>query len=155
MFFIGPRCPWGPIYGSGCLSLTDSLSPRPLCRLNWCDSGWWRYKLNTNWCKECKEGIPRQCKWHNLVANFGTKQYKWRQLMTKFWINLQQIRNAYSKEIQIWFQEIWQIWSLEMQQHLSPDLAVRQSRPCQHVSWFWFLPEEVGRVHTQCKWHSI
>ena len=21
--FIGPRCPWGPIYGSGCLSLTD------------------------------------------------------------------------------------------------------------------------------------
>ena len=20
--FIGPRCPWGPIYGSGCLSLT-------------------------------------------------------------------------------------------------------------------------------------
>ena len=24
--FIGPRCPWGPIYGSGCLSLTDSLS---------------------------------------------------------------------------------------------------------------------------------
>ena len=20
-----------------------------LCRLNWCDSGWWRYKLNTNW----------------------------------------------------------------------------------------------------------
>ena len=19
--FIGPRCPWGPIYGSGCLSL--------------------------------------------------------------------------------------------------------------------------------------
>ena len=24
--FIGPRCPWGPIYGSGCLSLTDWLS---------------------------------------------------------------------------------------------------------------------------------
>ena len=22
--FIGPRCPWGPIYGSGCLSLTHS-----------------------------------------------------------------------------------------------------------------------------------
>ena len=19
------------------------------CRLNWCESGWWRYKLNTNW----------------------------------------------------------------------------------------------------------
>ena len=23
MFFIGPRCPWGPIYGSGSLSLTE------------------------------------------------------------------------------------------------------------------------------------
>jgi len=25
-FFIGPRCPWGPIYGSGSLKLTHSLS---------------------------------------------------------------------------------------------------------------------------------
>ena len=25
--FIGPRCPWGPIYGSGCLSLTDWTRP--------------------------------------------------------------------------------------------------------------------------------
>ena len=24
LIFIGPRCPWGPIYGSGCLSLTES-----------------------------------------------------------------------------------------------------------------------------------
>ena len=24
LFFIGPRCPWGPIYGSGSLSLTNS-----------------------------------------------------------------------------------------------------------------------------------
>ena len=24
--FIGPRCLWGPIYGSGCLKLTDSLT---------------------------------------------------------------------------------------------------------------------------------
>ena len=87
-----------------------------------------------------------QCKWHNLVANFGTKQCKWHDLMTKFWIDLQQIRNAYSKEIQIWFQEISHIWSLEIQQHLSQDLAVRQSRPCRDVSWFWFLPQEVGRV---------
>ena len=45
LIFIGPRCPWGPIYGSGCLSLTK----RPICRLNWCDSGCWRYQLNTNW----------------------------------------------------------------------------------------------------------
>ena len=23
LFFIGPRCPWGPIYGSSCLSQTE------------------------------------------------------------------------------------------------------------------------------------
>ena len=23
VIFIGPRCPWGPIFGSGCLSLTE------------------------------------------------------------------------------------------------------------------------------------
>ena len=23
LLFIGPRCPWGPIYGSGCLSQTE------------------------------------------------------------------------------------------------------------------------------------
>ena len=44
--FIGPRCLWGPIYGSGSLKLTES---KTFCRLNWCDSGWWRYKLYTNW----------------------------------------------------------------------------------------------------------
>ena len=27
--FIGPRCPWGPIFGSGCLS----VSPRPCADL--------------------------------------------------------------------------------------------------------------------------
>ena len=36
------------------VSLVQSLCPdvRPslmLCRLNWCDSGWWGYQLNTNW----------------------------------------------------------------------------------------------------------
>ena len=29
--------------------VSNWLTPRPLCRLNWCDSGWWRYKLYTNW----------------------------------------------------------------------------------------------------------
>ena len=46
LIFIGPRCPWGPIYGSGCLSLSEY---KTFCRLNWCDSGWWIYKHNTNW----------------------------------------------------------------------------------------------------------
>ena len=98
-FFIGPRCPWGPIYGSGCLKQTDSNT---LCRLNWYDSGWWRYKLNTNW--KCQWGIPKQCdKWHNLVANFGTKQCKWRDLMAKFWIDLQQIRKCIFNRNTNWF----------------------------------------------------
>ena len=26
MFFIGPRCPWGPIYGSGSLSVRDLVA---------------------------------------------------------------------------------------------------------------------------------
>ena len=92
-----------------------------------------------------------QREWHNLVANFGTKQCKWHDHDMTRWPNVESICNksemhTYSKEIQIWFQEILHIWSLEIQQHLSQDLAVRQSRPCRDVSWFWFLPQEVGRV---------
>ena len=34
IFFIGPRCPWGPIYGWVRLSQTNSLSERGFCRLN-------------------------------------------------------------------------------------------------------------------------
>ena len=37
---------------------------------------------------------------------------------------------------------------------LNRDLAVRESRPCQHVSWFWILLEEVGRVHAHCTVHT-
>ena len=92
-----------------------------------------------------------QREWHNLVANFGTKQCKWHDHDMTRWPNVESICNksemhTYSKEIQIWFQEILHIWSLEIQQHLSQDLAVRESRPCGHVSWFWFLPQEVRRV---------
>ena len=42
--FIGPRCPWGPIYGSGCLSLSE-LPCTDLTDV----TEWWRYQLNTNW----------------------------------------------------------------------------------------------------------
>ena len=35
-----------------------------------------------------------QCKWHNLVANYGTKQCKWRHLMTKLWTNLGKSESA-------------------------------------------------------------
>ena len=83
--FIGPRFPWGPIYGSSCLSQTNKLSPTPLCRLNWFDSGWWRYKLNTNWNANWafQGNVAMQvtqaggknfnlCKWCYLVAKFAT-----------------------------------------------------------------------------------
>ena len=40
--FIGPRFAWGPIYGYECLTQCKRS-----CRLNWCDSGWWIYKNNT------------------------------------------------------------------------------------------------------------
>ena len=43
---IGPRCPWSDLWV--CLSLSNWVSI-PLCKLNWCDSSWWRYKLITNW----------------------------------------------------------------------------------------------------------
>ena len=39
--FTGPRCLWGPVYGSRCLYLCHSGSFVKLC---WC---WWWYQLNT------------------------------------------------------------------------------------------------------------
>ena len=41
--FIGPRCPWSDL----CVRMSGC--PYTLLRLNWCDSGWWGYQLNTNW----------------------------------------------------------------------------------------------------------
>ena len=43
--FTGPRCLWGPVYGSQC----TYFPTRTLLRLCWCDSGWWWYQLNTSW----------------------------------------------------------------------------------------------------------
>ena len=40
--------PWSSYFlseRSKCLKQTNYT----FCRLNWCDSGWWRYQLNTNW----------------------------------------------------------------------------------------------------------
>ena len=47
--FTGPRCLWGPVYGSRCLYLCHSL--QDFVKLCWCDSGCWWYQLNTScWC---------------------------------------------------------------------------------------------------------
>ena len=40
-------------------SMGPSVSDNTFCRLNWRDSGWWRYQLDTNWY--CQLGNPRQC----------------------------------------------------------------------------------------------
>ena len=46
--FIGPRCPWSDLCVR--MSLRQWVSEwDTLLRLNWCDSGWWRYQVNTNW----------------------------------------------------------------------------------------------------------
>ena len=42
--FTGPRCLWGPVYGSRCLYVPPYNRFVKLC---WCDSGWWWYQLNT------------------------------------------------------------------------------------------------------------
>ena len=45
IFLSDPGVP-GPIFVSGCHSVSEWDT---FVRLNWCDSGWWRYQLNTNW----------------------------------------------------------------------------------------------------------
>ena len=81
--FIGPRCPWGPIYGSGCLSQTES---KTFLKPNWCDSGWWWYKLNTYW--QCGNASDTTW-WPTLEPNNASD--------VKFWIDLQQIRKCIFK----------------------------------------------------------
>ena len=68
---------------------------------------------------------------------------KWSTNLRKFWKS----ENADLNEIQICFPEIVQIWKGEIFEQLSQNLTLTESRPCWHVSWFWFLLEEVGCVH--------
>ena len=64
----------------------------------------------------------------------------------KFWKS----ENADLNKIQICFPEIVQIWKGEIFEQLSQNLTLTESKPCWHVSWFWFLLEEVGCVHAHC-----
>ena len=45
------------------VSQTEWVSDKRFCRLNWCDSGWWRYQLNT-----CLFKIDTFGKWLRLSA---------------------------------------------------------------------------------------
>ena len=74
-FFTGPRCLWGPVYGSRSLYVTPYI--RDFVKLCWCDSGWWWYQLNTIDDANLKRSlaIRNQCrKSHSLMvrANCGT-----------------------------------------------------------------------------------
>ena len=84
-----------------------------------------------------------QCKWHNLVANFGTKQCKERHLMTKFRNNVQQIRKCKFKQNTIWSDlkkycksEIDCIWVGELTQVIKSISWVRSSYPEKSHSLF-------------------
>ena len=76
--FIGPRCPWGPIYGSWC----QWLSPRGFADLT-----------DVTLADEDSNSIPTddangqsqamwQCKWRHLVANIKTNA-SWKKELKK------------------------------------------------------------------------
>ena len=89
LVIVRSRCTWGPIYGSGCLSLTDWPTFWNLTDVTLADED--VNPILTDDVNSTFNIIYKamwQCKWHNFVANFGTNQCKWRHLMTKFWIDL-------------------------------------------------------------------
>ena len=88
-----------------------------------------------------------QCKWHNLEANFGTKQCKWRNLMTKFWTSLQQMRKYILKRNTNLIERNIANLKLRNMRASQSRFSSQTEQTLSTVSWFWFLPEEVGRVH--------
>ena len=79
-----------------------------------------------------------QCKWYNLVASFGTKQCKWCDPMTKFWIDLKQIRKCIFD------------WNAKLILRNTGNLKLTNTRVSQSrssgqreqtLSWFWCLHE--------------
>ena len=67
-FFVFLSDPGIPGVRSMCPSLSNYDT---FFRLNWCDSGWWGYQLNTNWCQW---GNSRQC--GNAVTQSGGQLWK-------------------------------------------------------------------------------
>jgi len=99
LIFIGPRCPWGPIYGSGCLKLSElplwNLTDMTLAdedtnsiltdnsnraiqgnvasdSTNASSAIWWP-NLQPMQVAQSDGQICNQCKWRHLVAKFTTK----------------------------------------------------------------------------------
>ena len=75
--FIGPRCPWGPIYGSSSLK----LSPRPYADLTLADEN--TNSILTDSANRAFQGNVAM-RWRHLVANFATDASG-----TIWWPNLQ------------------------------------------------------------------
>ena len=82
----------------------------------------WQYASNTALLPTLEPSNASDVTWW---PNFEPVYNKW--------------ENTYSKEIQIWLQEILQIRSWEIWEHLSQDLTVRQSRPGQLCPDFDFF----------------
>ena len=88
-----------------------------------------------------------QCKWHNLVANFGTRQCKWRHLMTKFGTNLEQIRmHVFKRNTNLISRNIANLYLRNVRASHSR-FSSQAEQTLSTVSSFWFLPGEAGRVH--------
>ena len=76
-FFTGPRCLWGPVYGSRPLYKT-------FVKLCWCDSGLWWYQLNTIDDANIKQSLAICTQWHIYAS--GTRRWSkqtWRNFTTR------------------------------------------------------------------------
>ena len=65
-----------------------SVRPTPMCRLNWCDSGWRGYQLRTNW--QCQWGKRRQCSHASITGGLLWQQCKW----CSWWPNFEPMQVA-------------------------------------------------------------
>ena len=69
----------------------DALQSEMLCRLNWCDSGWWRYQLMpTDNANRAIQGHVAM-HWYNLVNNFLNQCQLYQFATVCKWPNLELI----------------------------------------------------------------
>ena len=110
----------------------------------------WLVKISTQYQLIMPIGHSKamwQCKWHNLVSNFGTKQCKWRHLMTKFGTNLEQIRMlVFKRNTNLISRNIANL-KLRNVRASHSRFSSQTEQTLSTVSSFWFLPGEAGRVH--------
>ena len=117
----------------------------------------WLVKISTQYQLIMPIGHSKamwQCKWHNLVSNFGTKQCKWRHLMTKFGTNLEQIRmHVFKRNTNLISRNIANL-KLRNVRASHSRFSSQTEQTLSTVSSFWFLPGEAGRVHAH-RWLQV